>query len=123
MSLKDDLFTALKALVSNRVYPDTFPQVSGVPYAPAIRYTLAGGTTWQDLCGDGEAETDDVRLQLDWIGRTADERETLTPLIRAAMKTLDPPCVMDGPVVTSFDSETKVYRAMAFWTSQGSSTT
>jgi hypothetical protein len=122
VSLKTDIFDALKALAANRVWPDKFEQEANLT-APAIRYTLAGGTTWADLEGDGDESTDDIRLQLDWIARTADERDALTPLIRAAMKTLDPPCLMDGPVVTTFDAETKLYRAFAFWTSYGSSAT
>lgn len=121
MSLQSTIYDALKALVSNRVTPDKFEQEEGVPTTPAIRYTLAGGTTWQDLCGDGSAATDDIRIQLDWIATTADARDALTPLIRTAMETLTPKCVMDGPPITTFDAETKLYRAFAFWISHGSS--
>lgn len=121
MSLKTDIFDALKALVNNRVTPDTFPQ-EATPTVPAIRYTMVGGTTWADLEGDGDASTDDIRIQLDWIARTADERDALTPLIRAAMKTLSPPCLMQGPPMNTFDAPTKVYRATADWMSEGSST-
>ncbi len=121
MSLNSDIFTALRALVADRVTRDKFDQEAGTPTVPAIRYTLVGGTTWQDLCGDGDASTDDIRIQLDWIARTADERDALTPLIRAAMKTLSPPCVMQGPALNTFDAQTKVYRATADWISYGSS--
>jgi len=121
MTLKTDIFDALKALVDNRVTPDTFPQ-EATPTVPAIRYTLVGGTTWQDLEGDGDDTTDDIRIQLDWIAKTAEARDALTPLIRTAMKTLDPPCVMQGPPLTTFDAPTKTYRATADWTSYGSST-
>lgn len=122
MSLKDDIFTALRTLVNDRVTPDKFEQETSLT-TPAIRYTLAGGTTWADLEGDGDASTDDIRIQIDWIAKTADARDTLTPLIRTAMKTLSPPCLMDGPVITTFDAETKLYRAFAFWVSYGSSLT
>ncbi|MBI3150083.1 MAG: DUF3168 domain-containing protein [Betaproteobacteria bacterium] len=122
MSLKTDIFDALRTLVADRVTPDKFEQEASLT-VPAIRYTRAGGATWADLEGDGDESTDDIRLQIDWVARTADERDALTPLIRAAMKTLDPPCLMDGPVITTFDAETKLYRAFAFWVSYGSSTT
>lgn len=121
MSLQTAIFAALKSLVSNRVTPDTFPQEK-TPTLPAIRYSLAGGVTWADLEGDGDASTDDIRVQIDWIAGTADARDALTPQIRAALKSLDPPFIMDGPPITTFDAETKVFRAFADWISYGSST-
>jgi hypothetical protein len=123
VSLKTDIFDAIGSLVSGQCLPDKFDQESGAPIVPAIRYTLVGGTTWADLEGDGDASTDDIRIQIDWIAITAEARDALTPLIRAAMKTLSPPCLMDGPPVTRFDAETKTYRATADWISHGSSLT
>ena len=124
MTITASIVTALSALVSNRVTPDMFPQENGAPTVPAIRYTLVpGGDNHADLAGDGDATTDDVRIQLDWIARTADARDALGLVIRAAMKTLDPPCVMDGTPISTYDAETKVFRGIGFWVSQGSSTT
>ena len=123
MSLKTNIFDALRALVNDQVLPDKFDQEANAPIVPAIRYTLVGGTTWQDLEGDGDASTDDIRIQIDWIARTAEDRDALTPLIRTAMKTLSPPCLIDGPPITTFDAETKTYRATADWISHGSSLT
>jgi hypothetical protein len=123
VSLKSDIFDALKALVNNQVLPDKFDQEANAPIVPAIRYTLAGGATWEDLEGDGDDSTDDFRIQIDWIARTAEARDALTPLIRTAMKTLSPPCRMQGRPITTFDAETKVYRASADWISYGSSLT
>jgi hypothetical protein len=121
MSLKSDIFDALKALVENRAYPDRFPQLAQ-PVWPSIRVTLVGGAIWEDLEGDGDGSTDDPRIQIDWVCNTDAERETLSPLIRAAMKTIDPPCRMQGTPIETWDAETKTYRATADWIAYGSST-
>jgi hypothetical protein len=121
VSLKTKIFNALRNLVFDRVTPDKFEQEAGTPTVPAVRYTFVGGENFAALCGDDDPDTDDVRIQLDWIARTGEERDALTPLIRAAMKGIDPPCVLDGTVVTSFDPETKVYRGMGHWVYQPSS--
>lgn len=123
MTVKSQIFDALKSLVENRVYPDRFPQPPAQPTWPSIRFTLIGGAVAADLCGDGTEESDDQRVQIDWVANNDAERAALTPLIRAAMKTIDPPCVMQGTPTETWDAETKTYRASADWIAFGSSTT
>jgi hypothetical protein len=122
MTLKASIFEALKDLVENRVYPERFPQPPATPTWPSIRFNFAGGAPAIDLDGDGDESTDDQRVQIDWVAKTDAERATLTPLIRAAMKTIDPPCVMQGTPTETWDAETKTYRATADWIAFGSST-
>jgi len=112
MSLKSDIYDALKGLVSLRCYPDRFPQQNS-PTWPAIRYSVVGGTSWEDLCGDGGAEAEDVRVQIDWVAETDPAREALTPQIRAAMTTLG--WRIQGTPLEMFDAETKTFRATADW--------
>lgn len=122
MSLQTSIFDALKGLVANRVTPDKFEQ-EDQPTVSAIRYTFIGGENFAALCGDDDPDTDDVHVQIDWIARTGDGRDALTPLIRAALKAIDPPLVLDGAVINSFDAETKVYRGMGIWVYRPSSAT
>lgn len=109
MTLRADLFTALRGLVADRCYPDTFPQEPSTPTWPSIRYTVAGGTITGDICGSGTEETDDVRMQIDVVATTHKERDTLKKAIRAALLTFSPPCVLDSPSLDRYDSETKTF--------------
>lgn len=110
--MKAAVFNALRGLVSNRCYPDRFPQASS-PLWPAIRVTMAGGTTWQDLDGDGGADNDDLRVQVDWVAETADARTSLGTSIRTALEAIN--LVMDGPPQELYDAETKTFRGTADW--------
>lgn len=112
MSLKSDIYDALKALVSLRVYPNRFPQQNS-PTWPAIRYSMVSGTTWEDLCGDGGAEAEDPRVQIDWVADSDAARDALTPLIRSAMTALG--WRITGTPQELFDEETKTFRATADW--------
>lgn len=107
-----DLYLLLGPLVGFRVYPDTFVQNDGaLPIWPAIRYTQVAGTVTPDVCGDGEIEEEDPQIQLDVVAKTADERETLLAGVRTAMKTFDPPAILQGSPFKTYDSETKTFRA------------
>jgi hypothetical protein len=112
MTLKTDIFDALKGLVGNRCHPDRFVQ-GETPRWPAIRYSVVGGTSWEDLCGDGGEEADDVRIQLDWVAESEAAREALTPQIRAAMTALG--LYIQGRPQEMYDAETKTFRATADW--------
>lgn len=121
MSLKADLFDALRGLVSDRCYPDTFPQEPNTPTWPAIRYTVAGGTITGDICGSGTEETDDIRMQIDAVAVTHKDRDALKTAIRAALLTFSPPCVLDSPSLDRYDSETKTFISSQDFIFSGSS--
>lgn len=128
MSIDTDLFARLEtipalALAGGKfaAYPDTFPQPPAVPVWPAVRYTISGGTVYGDLCGDGDEETDDVRIQIDAVAETSSARRALWDAVRAAMKGFPTPAVLQGSPVFSYDAETKTYRAMADYIVHGSS--
>lgn len=114
------IFNTLRALVASRVHPDTFPQQPTVPAWPSIRYTVVSGTAYPDLCGDGTSDEDDARVQLDIVCLTATERHTLTEQVRAAMKTMVPPAIMESPPSSTFDAETKTFRCTIDYTIYGS---
>lgn len=129
MTIDSQIFDALKvipelALSGGKfaIYPDAFPQPPANPVWPAVRYTIAGGTIYEDLCGDGDEETDDVRVQIDLVTQKPPDRRLLWSAVRAAMKNLATPAVLQAPPVFTYDAETKTYRAMADWMIQGSST-
>jgi hypothetical protein len=123
MSLSDTVFDALKGLVSQRCYPDRFPQVT-TPIWPAIRVTFVGGNVNEDLEGDGDENSDDPRIQIDWVAATQSERDALTPQVRAAMKAItDPPLRMQGTPMYQFDAETKTFRGTADWVAHPSTPT
>ncbi|MEO8630200.1 MAG: DUF3168 domain-containing protein [Betaproteobacteria bacterium] len=105
------IFTALKALVGNRCYPNTFLQPeSGLPTWPAIRYTITGSTSEVDICGTDSVDTDDTRVQLDIVAKTNGAAIVVRDQVIAAMMGLDPPAVRDGGGFQTFDDETKTHR-------------
>lgn len=103
------VFDALKMLVSNRCYPNTFPQEPEVPVWPAIRFTIIGETPYPDLCGTDDGSTDDARVQVDCVAKTYGAAKSLRDSVVAAMMVTDPPCVRDG-AFEAFDPETKTHR-------------
>lgn len=121
MNVGDILFNALRTIVADRVHPDTFPQEPAVPTWPAIRYTGAGGSVYPTICGDSEPGEDDQRVQIDIVSKTATEREALTDQVRAAMKLVLPPAILQGPPDTTFDAETKTFRCTIDYIFYGSS--
>lgn len=128
MSLEEKITAALSAipqlLVGGEVavYQDEFPQPLGgaAPVWPAVRFIIIGGTVYEDICGDGDGDGDDVRAQIDIVCNTTAERAVLVDAVRAAMKTLDPPAVLQGRPAQERDAETKTYRAMGDWMIHGS---
>jgi hypothetical protein len=121
MSVADTIFTALRGLVSDRCYPKRFPQQKDAVW-PAIRFTIVGGTTYEDLCGDGDEDSDDTRVQIDWAHITSDDCEALGRQIRAAMAAIaDPPMRMQAPPDLDWDADAKVYRGRADWMAHPSS--
>lgn len=109
MSVESDLNTALKSLVSNRMYPNTFPQAPAVPTWPAIRYSRISAIPSLDICGDGGDDQADVRMQLDLVASSFGEVQTLRTSVMNALVTFDPPAIWDGES-NEYDSETKTHR-------------
>lgn len=120
MSLENDLFTALKSLVGNRVSPVVFPQAPVVPTWPAIRYNFIDSIPVVDVCGDGDDDTATPRVQFDIVASTFAQARSIRLQVMAAMKTFDPPAMLELSV-SSYDEETKTYREQLDYTFHGSS--
>lgn len=118
MSLENDIFSALKSLVGNRVAPVEFPQPPAVPTWPAIRYTIIT-TPIQDICGDGDDSTSEQRVQLDVVAATFDGARTLRLQVIAAMQGFVPPARMESSISTK-DQATKTYREILEYSIHGS---
>src|SRR5438309_3086773 len=96
MTLEDAMFTALRTLVANRVYPLTFPQPNGAPPVwPAIRYTFISSVPVLDICGDDDEPTDEVRVQIDVVSLTYSELRQLERSVRDVMATFTPPATLE----------------------------
>lgn len=110
MSIEADVFTTLKTLVSNRVYPLTFIQSNGaLPVWPAIRYAFISVTPAITVCGDGGDETADTRLQIDAVDKTFMAMRALRMEVMLAMLAFDPPAIFENDF-EEYDSETKTFR-------------
>lgn len=104
------MFTALRGLVNDRVYPNTFPQGS-VPVWPSIRFVVLSQDAIEDITGTESVITDDVRLQIDVVAKTYGAAITLRDQAINALQNLDPPCVRVGGF-EEFDSETTTHRCV-----------
>ncbi len=111
MSIEADLFTTLKTLVANRVYPETFIQPNGaLPVWPAIRYGLVSIVPAIAICGDGGDETADTRVQIDVVDKTFIATRSLRSQVLQAMLNFDPPAIVQNSF-SEYDAETKTFRA------------
>lgn len=122
MTLEQDLFATLRPLVSNRVYPVVFPQpVTGQPPVwPAIRYTIISSVPVEDLCGDGDDQTADVRVQLDVVAGTYAAMRALRLQVMEKMRVFDTPARL-ALSVDEYDVETKTHRGILDYDVHGSS--
>lgn len=121
MSTETELYSALAPLVSNRVYPSTFAQPSGaLPTWPSIRYTTVSSVPVEDLCGDGDDATADVRVQLDIVATTYKSMRTLRLAVMAAMRLLPTPARLSLSF-DEYDAETGTHRAVLEYEVSGSS--
>lgn len=121
MTLEDNIFATLKSLVGNRVAPVAFPQPPAVPTWPAIRYTIIT-TPIQDICGDGDDDTSEHRVQLDVVAQTYDGARLLRLQVMAAMQGFAPPARLENSLSTR-DSDTKTYREILEYSIHGSTGT
>jgi hypothetical protein len=117
VSHETDLEALLKPLVGNRVTANTFAQVV-TPIWPAIRYTFSN-TPLVDSLGDGDDETSERSVQLDVVAVNDSQARALRLSVMAAMRTFDPPAILDNDFST-FDDETKTHRKILQYTFHGS---
>ncbi len=109
MTIEASIFTALGPLVSNRVYPVSFPLTGAVPVWPAIRYTFISVVPTLTICGDGGDETADTRVQIDAVATTFSAARALRTQIMTAMRTFYPPAEFETSN-SEDDPVTKTYR-------------
>jgi len=119
MTIEADVFTALKSLVGNRVAPVIFPQSPVVPTWPAIRYNFVDTVPIVDICGDGDDETAEIRLQLDVVATTYIGARALRLQVMSAMAVFDPPAILQSSS-SEHDPETKTYREILDYLLNGS---
>jgi len=114
MTYETELFAALSPLAASTdngraYYVNVFPQ-AGVPSPwPAIRSTLVSGIPDATICGNGQDNETDFRIQIDGITATAKERTALRHAIQTAMAALPTPCLCDN-FEDSYDVEARGYR-------------
>ena len=119
MILENNLFTALKTLVGNRVAPEVFPQPPAIPTWPAIRYSIDTNPI-VDICGDGDDSTAEARVQLDVVAKDYASARALRLQVMAQMAVFDPPAVLQIST-GEYDEETKTYREILQYLIHGSS--
>lgn len=112
---------ALKPLVSNRVYPNEFPQGNPLPIWPAIRYTVFPGNPFPTLCGTSDEDGDDVTVYIDVVATNYPEMRALKARVIAALESTDPPCARQPGGQESPDGETKTQRVTIVYLFQQSS--
>lgn len=124
------IFTALRSLVNDKCYPNTFPQelieppstvMNNLPYPtwPAIRYQLVNASNDATICGTDNEDTDDTSYQIDVVARTYGAMKVLSTQVIAALEVTDPPCLRDF-YIEDWDEETKTHRGILRFTFYGS---
>jgi hypothetical protein len=106
MSLESSIFDALKALVSNRVYPDVAPENTARPY---ITYQQVGGEAVNFVDTATTPSKKNARFQINCWADTRAAAATLAGQVEAAIRgvTTINPTVLGAPVAV-FDLETKL---------------
>lgn len=115
------IFAALRALVSDRVYPNEFPQGNPLPVWPAIRYAIITGDPSPTLCGSADEDEDDVVVFIDVVAETYPAMRALKAQVIAALQSTDPPCSRQAGGQESPDGETKTQRVTMTYRFQQSS--
>lgn len=117
MSTLHDVFrTALGSLVSQRYYPNKFPQEAGAPTWPAIRGTIISRENDPDQCDGGDFDTDTVRVQLDVVATTYEAAEDLMRAVDAALTAVvSVPIVRQPGGFETWDADARVHRLTADW--------
>ncbi len=119
MSLENHLFSSLSTISEiarvggfYAVSPLIFPQPPRYnPEWPAIRYTFVSSVPIEDLCGDGDDDTSDVRVQIDVVDTTYAAMRALRLKVMAVMSAFIPPAILQASS-DEVDIETHTYRAI-----------
>lgn len=111
MTIEATVFQRLNGLVNGRCYPNVFPQGPNLPAFPGIVYSRISTTPGEDLCGDGDDEVADVRVQLDLVAKSYGAVITLRNQVKTLMKNFDPPAIWDAER-WFYDDETKTHRCV-----------
>lgn len=111
MTVEQTVFAALRSLVGDRCYPNTFAQPTGLPDWPAVRYTSSDDPV-NSLCGSDNDNTDDVNVQIDVVAETFDGMKSLKRQVIAALLSTNPPCSRQPGGFETFDTETRTHRAV-----------
>ena len=114
MTYETELFGALSPLCASTTngpayYVNVFPQKGEPSPWPAIRTTLVSGIPEAAICGNGNDDETDFRIQIDGITSNAKLRTALRLAIQAAMSSLATPCLCDN-FEDSYDVESRGYR-------------
>jgi hypothetical protein len=120
MSLESDIYTALRSLVGDRVYPLVLPQGAGVPITPAIRYQFISSEVTLDICGDGGDAVANTRTQVDVYSTTYMTARALRLQVIAAMTSMSTPTVLAGGF-DDYEPDMKLYRCSIDFISHPSS--
>jgi len=121
LSVPQAIFAALRGLVSDRVYPNEFPQGDPLPAWPAIRYTIVINDPSPTLCGTGDEDTDDVIVFVDVVATTYPAMRALKAQVITALQSTDPPCARESGGQETPDGETRTQRATMTYRFQQSS--
>jgi hypothetical protein len=121
MMISAVVFTALRGLVADRVYPATFIQPDGsLPSWPAIRYATVDAVADVTICGNDLGETDDEHVQIDIAAKSFGAMIALRDQVYAALQNVEPPATRERSQWT-VDTRTKTYRAIIEYTFHPSS--
>jgi hypothetical protein len=120
--IEGTVYTLLSPLVADgHCLPSRFEQSRTLPLWPAIRYTIVSNDADETVCGTDNADTDDVRVQIDVVAKTHGAMLTLRDqVITALMSNIPPPARQPGGFQT-YDEETKVHRTVLDYVFQQSS--
>lgn len=103
MSLEADIFTAIKSLVSNRVYPDLAPANAVKPY---VTYQAVGGSAVNFMDSTVPSQKN-ARVQVNVWGDTRASVSTLARQIEDALRaTVALKATVLGAPVASYEPET-----------------
>lgn len=120
MTLEADIFTALRGIVDDRVYPIVLPQNPVVPITPAIRYQFVSFAPDLDVCGSGADATAETRTQVDVFSTSYTTARSLRQQVITAMTGMDIPTALEGGF-DDYESELKLYRCSMDFISRPSS--
>jgi len=122
MSIEQELFSALRGLVADRVFPNVFLQPDGtLPTWPSIVYSFVSNVPEEDLCGDGDDSTSDHRVQIDVVDLTYKGMRAMRLLVMEAMRGLPTPARLQIDF-DMYEEETKTHRCVMDYMIGGSST-